>query len=342
MADSKLTALTANTTPASADILYIVDDPGGSPLSQKITWGNLLGANLTAIYGLTSAANKLPYFTGSGTAGVADFSAFGRTLVDDADAAAGRTTLAAAGTGVANTFAAAQFIDGAADAIQLRVQGHSTQTSKTLTVENSSATVVTSISNAGLIDTADIQFSADTGTRIYRGTASRVDFAGSINTTSYVYVGANQTLARSGSVLQLAAGFSSITTVCTFAATVNDATTNAITNILTAGHNTSGTPANGLGAGLLFNLETSTTVDTTAGQVAVDWDDVTHATRSSKVLIKAANSSGLADGIQVDDDATAGNTRLLVYDVDNATVERVSVGAADSGGTGYKVLRIPN
>jgi hypothetical protein len=41
-------------------------------------------------------------------------------------------------------------------------------------------------------------------------------------------------------------------------------------------------------------------------------------------------------------DATAGNTRFLVYDVGNATLERVSVGAADSGGSGYKVLRIPN
>ena len=46
--------------------------------------------------------------------------------------------------------------------------------------------------------------------------------------------------------------------------------------------------------------------------------------------------------IQVDDDSTSGNTRLLVYDVDNGQLERVSVGAADSGGAGYKVLRIPN
>jgi len=46
--------------------------------------------------------------------------------------------------------------------------------------------------------------------------------------------------------------------------------------------------------------------------------------------------------IQLDDNNTAGNTRLLLYDVDNATVERVSVGAPDSGGAGYKVLRIPN
>lgn len=38
----------------------------------------------------------------------------------------------------------------------------------------------------------------------------------------------------------------------------------------------------------------------------------------------------------------AGETSLFLYDVDNATLERVTVGAADSGGAGFKVLRIPN
>jgi len=52
--------------------------------------------------------------------------------------------------------------------------------------------------------------------------------------------------------------------------------------------------------------------------------------------------AGGAEGARVDTDATAGNTRFMLYDIDNATLERVTVGAADSGGVGFKVLRIPN
>ena len=74
-------------------------------------------AGLTSIAGLTTAANKVIYTTASDTYAVADFTAFGRSLVDDADAAAGRTTL---GLGTAATAATTDF-DPAGEAVALAI-----------------------------------------------------------------------------------------------------------------------------------------------------------------------------------------------------------------------------
>ena len=57
-------------------------------------------AGLTSIAGLTTAADKIIYTTASDTYAVTDFTSFGRSLVDDADASAARTTL---GLGTAAT-----------------------------------------------------------------------------------------------------------------------------------------------------------------------------------------------------------------------------------------------
>lgn len=56
MADNKLTALAEAATIATTDIVYSVSDPGGSPVSKKITFDNLQ-KSITDVASINSAGN---------------------------------------------------------------------------------------------------------------------------------------------------------------------------------------------------------------------------------------------------------------------------------------------
>lgn len=70
-----------------------------------------LDAELTAIAGLTSAADKVPYFTGSGTADIASFTSAARTLVAAADAGAQRDAMGCGDLAAKDTIDSTSLID---------------------------------------------------------------------------------------------------------------------------------------------------------------------------------------------------------------------------------------
>ena len=86
----------------------IIQDSGFTPSNSAVGAGSAtvlpttaaivafsqpLHANLTAFAGLSLVSDRLPYANGTGTLALATFTAAGRALVDDADAAAQRGTL---------------------------------------------------------------------------------------------------------------------------------------------------------------------------------------------------------------------------------------------------------
>ena len=107
MANKKITELTEETSPQGADLLALVDDVSGTPTTKKVTVTNLMtqapvqAADISGLATQVSLGNHAAL-----TSSVHGISAFGATLVDDADASAARTTL---GLGTAATSASTDF-----------------------------------------------------------------------------------------------------------------------------------------------------------------------------------------------------------------------------------------
>ncbi len=72
---------------------------------------------------------------------------------------------------------------------------------------------------------------------------------------------------------------------------IRDAGTTTVTNGLTIGHQSSGTPAAGLGSAVLFNINSTTTADQEAAQIAALWTTATHASRTADLTVSLVNNA---------------------------------------------------
>lgn len=220
-AADKLPYFTGATTAALTDLTAfartLLDDVNAA--AALSTLGAVATSNaLTSLGALTPAADRLPYFstTGGAAGALATFTSFARTLLDDVDAAAARTTLALGDSATTNVGTGSGTVAAGNDSRFPLTCGRSTSTTP---VNNSTVLVsmgidltnipagtylVTGFVNFTTNATADIKFSFD-GTNISAGkfkyvgrdsgslaswnNTDVVSAAGSTSTDDIVFVG---------------------------------------------------------------------------------------------------------------------------------------------------------
>lgn len=229
-----------------------------------------LDAELTAIAGLTSAADRLPYFTGSGAAALATFTTFGRSLVDDADASTARTTLGLGTMAVetasnylttssaSTTYAALSgaTFTGAVSGTSLTLSGDLTVNGTTTTINSTTLTVDDKNIELGSV-ASPTNTTADGGGITLKGTTDKtfnwVNSTSAWTSSEHISVASGKNLLLNGSTS------GTITITPTAIAGTNTITLPALTGTvaLTSSPTFTGTP-----------LSTTAAVDTNTTQIA--------------------------------------------------------------------------
>lgn len=198
-------------------VLYIRDNGAWTRVANQadalnasvITAGTLdnarLDSELSALAGLTSAADALPYFTGSGTASTTTMTSAARGLLDDTDATAMRSTLGLViGTNVQAydaELAALASTTSAADAVPYFT---GSGTASTLTCTSAARTVLDDTTVAAMVNTLGGATSTGTGGLVridgstLTGTTAVTGPTGSLQVTGQAWSTQPSTVTTSG------------------------------------------------------------------------------------------------------------------------------------------------
>jgi hypothetical protein len=171
---------------------------------------------------------------------------------------------------------------------------------------------------------AQYQFVADPAVILGANVPSN-GFYGFSSTTSAA-VSPDAALARNGVPAQIQVTNGTVNQWGSLFAGVRDAGTATVVNGVTIGHQSTGTPAAGLGIATQFNLNSSTTADQPAGSIYSAWETATHASRRSYTGIQSVGHLQT----QVDSaihGATLAPTNNTVTTATNVTVASNSVAA---------------
>ena len=163
-----------------------------SGLSTALSGKQALDAGLTSISGLTTAADKMIYTTASDTYAVADLTTAGRALLDDADAAAQRTTL-----GVSN------FADLTAD------QTFTAANRGTITAVTPAASVTFDLTTTNNFSLTLVSGSADPTLNFSTLTSAMVGQSGNIYLDN-VSGGTQKTISKASNILMTSAEFNAL------------------------------------------------------------------------------------------------------------------------------------
>lgn len=307
-------------TPTGIELNYV--DGVTSAIQTQLDNKQPLDAELTALSGLASAADKAPYFTGSGTAALADLSAFGRTLIDDADAATARTTLGVAiGTNVQAydaELAALASVTSAANKVPY------------FTGSGTAAVADLSVFGRSLIDDADAATARTTlglviGTNVQAYDADLAAIAALTPTDNNFIVGNGTAfVTESGATVRTSMGLGTIATQDSSNISITGGSITGITDLAIADGGTGASTANAAINNLLPSQATANGKYLKSDGTNTSWDDLNISTADITGTLPIANGGTGA--------TTAGAARTALGLVIGTDVQGYDAQLADVAG----------